>query len=207
VIGSVILQKKSGMKNAAIVLNAVLLVAVGILFYLHFSPKKEAPKKEVQRAVATNDASFRIAYFEWDSMTNHFGLFKQMQEELNNREEAIGREEGKMRQQLQDKFNYYNAKTDMSQAESEAATQDLKQLESQLGNRMQRMKQDFQAEQMQKNNDIKSKIEAYLKDFNKDKSFAYIMIYEPSLIFYRDSAYNITPELISGLNERYPKKK
>ena len=95
----------------------------------------------------------------------------------------------------------------MSQAESEAATQDLKQLESQLGNRMQRMKQDFQTEQMQKNNDIKSKIETYLKDYNKNKNFAYIMIYEPSLIFYRDSAYNITTDLIQGLNERYPKKK
>ena len=117
------------MKNAAIILNAVLLVAVGVLFYLHFSsPKKDAPKKEAQRVITTGDASFKIAYFEWDSMTNHFQLFKQMQEELNNREEAIGREEMKMRQQLQDKFNFYNAKRDMSQAESEAATQDLKQL-------------------------------------------------------------------------------
>ena len=197
------------MKNAAIILNAVLLVAVGVLFYLHFSPKKETAKKDVPQRVAlsTDDASFRIAYFEWDSMTNHFDLFKQMQGELNNREEAIGREETKMRQQLQDKFNYYNAKTDMSQAESEAATQDLKQLESQLSNRMQRMKQDFQAEQMQKNNDIKSKIETFLKDYNKTKGFSYIMIYEPSLIFYRDTAYDITTDLINGLNERYPKKK
>ena len=76
------------MKNAAIILNAVLLVAVGILFYLHFSPKKEAPKKDVQRVVTASDnTSFKIAYFEWDSMTNHFELFKQMQEELNNKEE------------------------------------------------------------------------------------------------------------------------
>jgi outer membrane protein len=196
------------MKNAAIILNAVLLVAVGVLFYLHFSsPKKEVSKKEAQKVVTTDSSSFRIAYFEWDSMTNHFQLFKQMQEELNNREESIGREEVRMRQQLQDKFNFYNAKRDMSQAESESATQDLKQLEATLGNRLQRMKQDFQAEQMQKNNDIKSKIETYLKDYNKDKGYSYIMIYEPSLIFYRDSSYNITTDLVKGLNERYPTKK
>jgi outer membrane protein len=195
------------MRNAAIVLNGVLLVAVGVLFYLHFSSKKETPKKEVQHVMSPDSTSFRIAYFEWDSMTNHFELFKQMQEELNSREEGIGREETKMRQQLQDKFNFYNAKRDMSQAESEAATQDLKQLESQLGNKLQRMKQDFQTEQMQKNNDIKAKIEAYLKDYNKNKGFAYIMIYEPSLVFYRDSIYDITQDLIKGLNERYPKKK
>jgi outer membrane protein len=195
------------MRNAAIVLNGVLLCAVGVLFYLHFSSKKEAPKKEVQRVMSPDSTSFKIAYFEWDSMTNHFELFKQMQEELNNREEGIGREEIKMRQQLQDKFNFYNAKRDMSQAESEAATQDLKQMESQLGNRLQKMKQDFQTEQMQKNNDIKAKIETYLKDYNKNKGFAYIMIYEPSLIFYRDSIYDITQDLIRGLNERFPKKK
>ena len=95
----------------------------------------------------------------------------------------------------------------MSQAQSEAATQELQTLEKSLTNQMQKMEQDYQAEQMQKNNDIKAKIENYLKDYNKTRGFSYIMIYEPSLIFYRDTVYNITDDLIKGLNERYPKKK
>src|SRR5688572_6652625 len=116
------------MKNAALILNVVLLVAVGVLFYLHFSSKKNLPGKAVHRIVASDSASaFRIAYFEWDSMTNHFQLFKQLQEELNQREETIAREKMRARERYQNKFNSYPR--EMSQAQSEAATQELQTLE------------------------------------------------------------------------------
>ena len=125
------------MKNAAIVLNAVLLVAVAVLFYLHFSPKKNTTGKEVQRIVAADSTSaFTIAYFEWDSMTSHFQLFKQLQEELNQREENITREKMRARERYQNKFNSYPR--EMSQAQSEAATQELQTLEKNLTNQLQK---------------------------------------------------------------------
>ena len=76
------------MKNAALILNAVLLVAVGVLFYLHFSSSKKPVVKQSQvNGVQTRvENGFKIGYFEWDSVTNSFALFKQMQEELNQRE-------------------------------------------------------------------------------------------------------------------------
>ena len=138
-------------------------------------------------------------------MTSHFQLFKQLQEELNQREENITREKMRARERYQNKFNSYPR--EMSQAQSEAATQELQTLEKNLTNQLQKMEQDYQAEQMQKNNDIKAKIENYLKEYNKSKGYSYILIYDPSLIFYKDTVYNITEDLIKGLNERYPKKK
>jgi outer membrane protein len=56
--------------------------------------------------------------------------------------------------------------------------------------------------------DIKSKIENYLKDYNKQKNFAFIFSYDPTtFIFYKDSALNITSDVIAGLNAGYKKKK
>jgi outer membrane protein len=50
-------------------------------------------------------------------------------------------------------------------------------------------------------------IEDYLKKFNKDKGYTYILTSQPGLIYYKDTAHNITRELISGLNLEYKSKK
>jgi len=55
--------------------------------------------------------------------------------------------------------------------------------------------------------DIRKKIEDYLKEYNKTKGFNYIISYEAnSFIYIRDTAYNITDDLVNGLNAEYKKK-
>jgi outer membrane protein len=55
--------------------------------------------------------------------------------------------------------------------------------------------------------DVKTKIENFLKEYNKTKGYSYILAYEPGIIYYRDSTLNITDDLVKGLNEQYSKKK
>ncbi|MDQ3278599.1 MAG: OmpH family outer membrane protein, partial [Bacteroidota bacterium] len=66
--------------------------------------------------------------------------------------------------------------------------------------------QKYQDLYMRKMQDVKAKVEEYLKEYNKDKGYSYILAYEPGFIFYRDSALNITADLIAGLNQKYKKK-
>ena len=56
------------------------------------------------------------------------------------------------------------------------------------------------------NKDIKLKIETFLKEYNRDNRFAYILAYMPELIYYRDSTNDITKDLLKGLNDSYKKK-
>jgi len=197
------------MKNAALILNAVLLVAVAVLFYLHFSStkpaKKEATVAGAKVEAASND-NFRVGYFEWDSVENNIGLFKQIQEELKQKDESFANAKMRMRQEYQNKINSYSQKQ-LSQTESEAATQEIKNLEKRISNDMQRMDQEMQELQMRKTNEVRLKIEEFLKEYNKDKGFSYILAYEPNIIFYKDTNYNITADLIRGLNEKFPAKK
>ena len=62
-------------------------------------------------------------------------------------------------------------------------------------------------ESLKKMQQIKMKIEDFLKLYNKDKNYAYILSSSSNIIYYKDSTYNITTELISGLNEAYKKNK
>jgi len=55
--------------------------------------------------------------------------------------------------------------------------------------------------------DANKRISEYLKEYNKDKGFTYIIADQPNLIYYRDTVYNITRELIDGLNNLYKQDK
>jgi outer membrane protein len=60
---------------------------------------------------------------------------------------------------------------------------------------------------MTRNLNIKKKIEDFLKEYNKAKYYSYILVYDPGFIYYKDETYNITADVIKGLNEEYRKKK
>ena len=60
---------------------------------------------------------------------------------------------------------------------------------------------------MRRMKDVKTKIENFLKEYNKTKNYSYIVSYEQGLFYYKDTAYNITSDVIRGLNEMYKSKK
>ena len=60
------------------------------------------------------------------------------------------------------------------------------------------------AEQENKfNEELQKRLNDFLEKFNSDKRYAYIMSYRTgaSNILFKDKKYDITPEVIKGLNE------
>ena len=49
-------------------------------------------------------------------------------------------------------------------------------------------------------------MEDFLQEYNKDKGFAYIISYEPGIMHYKDSIYDITRDVLTGLNQKYKAK-
>jgi outer membrane protein len=79
----------------------------------------------------------------------------------------------------------------------------LRELGESLKGQKQDIDQKYQEFLMRKNLDIKKKIEDYLKEYNKTRNYSYIISYEQGLFYFRDTAYNITADIIKGLNEFY----
>jgi outer membrane protein len=199
------------MKNASLVLNVVLLVAVAVLFYLHFSSGK---KKEVTGATSTKAPStvpasdFRIAYFEMDSINNSFAMVKDVRAELSKEEVNMNNELARLQKSYNDKFTQYQsqAQSGMSSVESEKANRDIVQMQQRFASSKQQLEQRLQDLSMRKMQEVKGRVEEFLKEYNKRKAFTYILAYEPGFMFYRDSTYDITADLVKGLNEQYKKK-
>jgi outer membrane protein len=196
------------MKNGLLLLNGVLLLAVAVLFYLHFSSARKADPVSVTTPAKSENTNFRIAYFEMDSIENAFSMVKDVKSELGKREDAMNSELTRMERDYRAKASQYQAQAQtMNQTQSEMAQRDMMQTQQAMQGRKQQMEQEYQDFQMRKLKDVRTKIEDFLKAYNRNNTYSYIVSYEPGLFYYKDTAYNITADVIKGLNSEYTKKK
>ena len=197
------------MNRGLIILNIALLVAVAVLFYLHFnSAKSTEVKTVVNKPSEKSSTACRIAYFEMDSIESSFTVVKDVKNELGREEDRINNEMASLEKKYRDKINQYQSQAaTMTQIQSEMANRDVLQMQETIKGKKQELDSRYQDLYMRKMRDVKSKIEEFLKDYNNQKGYSYILAYEPGLFYFKDTAYNITPDLIKGLNSRYVKKK
>ncbi|MCZ2459896.1 MAG: OmpH family outer membrane protein [Chitinophagales bacterium] len=197
------------MKSFLWILNLLLLAAVGYLYYLHFTSKKSEDlltASEGKDVIVAPD-SFRIAYFEMDSVEKNFQMVKDVKAELSKKEDAMNSEIDMLSRNFQQQANAYQGKAQsMTESQSESATQDLMRMQDQIKNRRQSLNVEYNDLVTRKMADVRSKIENFLKDYNKDKKYSYIISYEPGLFYYKDTIYNITRDVVKGLNEMYKPK-
>ena len=206
------------MKQLSFGLNIILLVLVGILFYLHFDTKNKLGRplaaagysgnsKSTTTTAGANVPGAKIAYFEMDSLQANYTYFKDALNHLKVKEQAMNAELSGLERAYQKKVSEWQHKgAAMSPAETEAAQRENAQMQQNYQARKQTLEEAFARQSMEFKKDIKKKIEDYLKEYNQDKNFSYILSYEPDFIFYRDTTCNITSDLISGLNATYKKK-
>ncbi|HEY0058645.1 MAG TPA: OmpH family outer membrane protein [Flavisolibacter sp.] len=198
------------MKNGMLALNVVLLLAVGVLFYLHFSSKGNATKVSTtgKQSASSTPAGFKIAYFEMDSLEASFAMVNDVKVELGKKEAAINGELARMEKSYQTKIAQYQQQgASMNQVQSEAAQRDVMQMQQNMQTRKQALDQEYQDFHMRKMKDVKSRIESFLADYNASRGYNYIFANDQGLFYYKDTAYNITADVIKGLNGIYTKKK
>jgi outer membrane protein len=199
------------MKNGLLVWNVLLTVVAGYLLFTHLNKKNNsaARSKNTGKDSLSVYTPFRIAYFEMDSVENHFNMVKDVKAEITKKDEEYTNSLSQLEYTYQNKIREYQQKEKsgtMVQADYEKAQVDLRQLEERLKNKKQELDQQYQDFVMRRNLSVKKKIEDFLTEYNKTKDYSYIVAYEQGLFYYKDTVYNITGDVIKGLNEQYKNK-
>jgi outer membrane protein len=199
------------MNKGLLTLNIVLLVAVGVLFFLFFSGKDKPATDTITRFPSDTAAKWQrvpVAYFDMDSVEANFSLFKQMQTEVVKREAGINDTINQMRTAFQNYYQKLQARgASLTQHQRDSLGNELAQMDMEIKNRATELNQNYQTYYMSKQQEIVTLIKNYCKEFNKDRRYSYIIAREPGLFYYTDTAYNVTSELLKGLNAFYAKKK
>ena len=198
------------MKNGLLIWNAVLTILSGYLLFTHFNSKKKTdpPVKSSVRDSSFVNSPFRIAYIEMDSIENNYQFVKDVQAEIDKKEREYNGDLAQLEGTFRKRYDGYQQRSEtMSKDDIEKARLDLGQLENQLKVKKTELDQDYQEFVMRRKLSLKTDIQNYLKEYNQSKNYTYIIVYEQDLFYYRDTAYNITKDVIKGLNERYRNRK
>ncbi len=198
------------MKQFSLGLNILLVAAVGVLYYLHFSNYKkiatigDATKGYRQRD-SCGDKIPIVAYVELDSLNNNVTFIKQRKKELETEQKIISQEyENSYRVLTTERDEFLKKGNAITQQEAETFQAKLGQKQREIEGTKQNKAQRLAEKGTKIMEDMQSKVRAFMKEYNKDKNYSYILATGTGLdyLFFKDSTLNITKDVIKGLNEQ-----
>ena len=176
------------------------------------SCNKEAQKvDEKTQAHATQSGSVKIAYVEVDSIMSQYKFCKEysliLQKKSQNIENTLAAKQNSL-QAAAAKFQQDVQNNKYTQQQAEAVQANLQKQGADLQALQQRLGAEFQNETNTFNKALRDSIQHYLAAYNKDKKYGLILSKAGDNILYADKAYDISNEVIAGLNKAYkPAKK
>lgn len=190
--------------------NLVLTAAAAVLLFLYFGGNK---KSNVVKTVTSDSGKLetqtRIAYIDMDSVQENYTYAKDFLDKIKKMESDNNLEMEKLGDSYQKKLNAYaqqDQAAGLSQL-SEVHQQELMAIQKNVTDRKQNIEQEYIKYVNQNELKLRNNIKDFLKVYNKDRKYSYIMSYEDRMFYYVDTLYNITTEVIKGLNEEYKIKK
>ena len=196
------------MKNILLIINIVLICLVGYLYYLHFNESRKLDiqsfRSEAIKGNGTTTARSKVAYIDLDSLQNNYTYYKKIKADFERKQSAANDEIGGLQKKYQARAAQLQQKgPTMNQQEQESAMQEINKMQQDLQSRKQQIDNELYNYNSKMKEDILTRIQNFLKDYNKDGKYSYIFSYEPGFMFYKDSTLNITPDVIEGLNTLY----
>ncbi len=197
------------MKNFTLALNIILTIAVGVLFYLHFADKTKVVAKSTTQA-NTMPTTLKVAYFEMDSIENQFLFIREINKTIVSKEQEVNGTLGKLQNDYVAAMESYQKNAaSMTEENQRNEQKKIMLLEKKYNNQKQMGIQELQEIRFKNQQLAVKKIQDYLKEYSKTRNFSFIFSNSSDINFlsYKDTMYNITPDVIKGLNEDYTKKK
>jgi outer membrane protein len=199
------------MKQLSTILNIILLIAVGYLYFLHFSSDKKInlPVNTVTKHVDSCLGEPIIAYVDLDSLNNNVNFIRQRKKELEVEQNSIANEyESAYREMENEKNTFLKRGNAITQKEAEEFQAKLMQRQQQIEATKQTKAQSLAQKGAKIMEDLQGRMKEFLHEYNKDKKYTYILATGTGLdyLFYKDSTRNITPDVVKGLNQKMNKK-
>ena len=188
-------------KNFTHVLAAVAVAA------LMSSCNNQAPKMDAPVESGEAPAGLRIAYIELDTLTALYEYAKQTSQELEKKGNNARTTIASKSKQLESNVNNFQSKLQnngfASREQAENAQAALQREQNNLVALQQRLENELANEQAKFLQAFQDSLDSFLSDYNKDKK--YDLILNKAAILHADTKYDITSDVVNGMNKRYKK--
>jgi len=196
------------MKNLSLVLNIVLLLAVGYLYYYDFSGKKTKDvAAKLNSSLMATDSGYRppLAYVELDSLNEKITFIKDKRKELEAAMKVIEQEQEAGYRNLQaQKDNFLKRGAAITQEEAEIFQGKLIDQQQKIDRKKQEQSQALNEKSFGIMEGIQKKLKDFLSEYNQDRKYMYIFTTGTGLDYmvFKDSTLNITNDVIKGMNAK-----
>lgn len=198
------------MKNLSIVVNAVLLIAVVILYILYFSGRKAPETAAVQEGTSNNAGATKIVYINTDTLMNNYLLAVELNEaflkkqeerrtELNVKAKSLDQEAGEFERKVQN--NGFLSEARMMDARDKLLIkqENLKRLQQEIIDKTMR-------EQSELNRQLFDELTKFLQEYNKEKGFNIVLSTQlGGNVLYAQEGFDVPRDVVNRLNENYKK--
>lgn len=202
----------SNIQKISIVLNAVLLIAVGVLFYMVFSMKKQLTGiyGNDTLSVATlplPKAEGKTMYINIDSLEAKYDYFIKIKAQLEKLGKSNEAEIKGMYNNFQNTYQKYQQQMEsqsMTQEQYQEAQMTLAEMEKSIREKEERISENYAKEAERLNNQFLKNIEAYLKKKSQEHNYSYVLAYAKGAnLLYVNDSLDITKQVVTGLNTEY----
>ena len=192
--------------------NIILSVALAAATTMGLvSCDKSSPKMDDKTPASAQKSGecAKIAYVEVDSIMTQYKFCKEYSKILETKGNNIQKTLATKQQQLQAAAANFQQKIQQNaytREQAEAIQAGLQKQNNDLQVLNQRLSAEFQTETDNFNKALHDSLQHYLAFYNKDKKYSLIFSKQGDNLLYADKAYDITNEVVAGLNKAYKGK-
>ncbi len=163
--------------------------------------------KDGSAEVSEEISGAKIAYVELDTLMAEYQLYKDYSELLarkgNNIQTTLAQKQRTLEANAAALQKKYESNGFTTRDELERAQNNIQKEQNDLAELAERLNNEFNMEQARINEEARDSIQAFLKSYNETKGYDYVMIKAGDNLLIANPKYNITKDIIDGLNKRY----
>lgn len=188
------------MKNASLALNVVLLIAVAILYYLHF-----AGSKSPASTPSVSGGPTSIAYINTDTVIKYYEYTKVNGAKLEDKGKRLEQDLKNRAISLQNEIeNYQRSRNNLTIGQAQAIEEDLGRKQQNFQMYQQSVSQQLIDDRDQMSRDLYDKITKFLSEFSKANGYQFVLKLDgASDVLYAGDSLDISKQVVDGLNAAY----
>lgn len=194
--------------NNKTMLKGCAVLAMGLMM-AQCNENQQTSTPVVAPATGTATSGLKIAFVEVDSLLSSYEFCIEMNQAMVKKEENVRatlNDKGKQLESEQQEFQYKYENNAFTKARAEEEYNRLMKKAQELDALKVKLAEELALENQKNNAQLRDSIDNFLKIYNAEKQYDFIISnagYDNLL--YGNPAYNITGEIIEGLNARYKK--
>lgn len=190
-------------------MKTTLFLTAAIAFALA-SCNQASQQEAAANGESRPNTGMRIAYVQLDTLMSQYKLYKDYSEVLarkgTNIQNTLEQKQRTLEQHANAMQKKYESNGFTTRDELERAQNNLQKEQMELQELAERLNGEFNAEQMRINEEARDSIQAFLKVYNQEKKYDYVMVKAGDNLLIANPDYDITAEIVDGLNKRYKGK-